>query len=162
MSRKSPGNVPDPRQLKERLRRVATDRIGPQPKLRKEPYAFVAYPHADRAIAQQLVDALTARRIAVKWDRDLVGGDNFRRHLDELLEEAAAVIVIWSANVTDFVIDEADASKARGTLVTCRVPGLEPCKVPTGFRGLHLIDVDDVDAILRALGRRGLTASPAA
>lgn len=161
MARKPPKKGPDPRQLRDKLRRVAAERMPAAPRLRQLPYAFVAYPHADEPIAQGLVDALKARGIAVKWDKDLDGGDNFRARLDELLESAAAVIVIWSTNVTDFVIDEADASKTRGTLVTCRVPGLPPSKVPTGFRGLHLIDVDDVDAILRALGRRGLVATAA-
>jgi hypothetical protein len=161
MARRRPGHEPDPRQLKEKLRRVATQRSRPEPKLTTEQYAFVAYPHVDEDIALRLVDALKQRGICVKWDKDLLGGDNFRSRLDSLLEGAAAVIVIWSENVTDFVIDEADAGKARGTLVTCRVPGLVPAKVPTGFRGLHCIDVDDVDAILRALERRGLIAMPA-
>jgi hypothetical protein len=31
--------------------------------------------------------------------------------------------------------------------------------VPTGFRGLHCIDVDDIGAILKALEARGLAAS---
>ncbi|MGE0700891.1 MAG: toll/interleukin-1 receptor domain-containing protein [Hyphomicrobiaceae bacterium] len=173
------GRRPDPRQLKERLQRIAQERTGLVAKRLSEPlapapipaeppaidppsgdaYAFVAYPHADLEIAQKLVHDLGQRGIAVRWDKHLVGGENFRRRLDELLDGAAAVIVIWSENVTDFVIDEADAGKSRGTLVTCRVSGLPTSKVPTGFRGLHCIDVDDIEAILRALEQRGLAAT---
>jgi hypothetical protein len=153
------GQSPDPRRLKQKLQLVASQRPTPEPVVALEPYVFLAYAREDQTIAETLVAALRARGIAVTWDQDLVAGQNFRAHLDAMLERASAVIVIWSENVTDFLVDEAEAGKARNALVPCRTPGLPRGRVPTGFRGLHCIDVDDIGAILKALEARGLAAS---
>lgn len=162
MPANSEGRGPDPRRLKKRLQDVARRDRQPEPSPSSSPFAFVAYSHKHEAAALRLVDALVGRGIQVRWDKDLLGGDNFRRSLDELANTAAAVIVIWSPEVSDYVIDEAETGKNRGRLVTCRLRGLDATEVPSGFRGLHCIDVDDIEAILRAIARHGLIGNGAA
>lgn len=158
MTESSSGNAPSPRHLKEMLQRAA----GTRQAVRQDPgtrgYAFVAYARHDAAVAAAVVEALEARGIAVSWDRNLKGGDNFRKRLSQLIEAASAVIVLWSHHsvASDFVIDEAEEGKARGKLITCRLQDLGDGDIPFGFRQLHCVDVADTQAILEALAGLGV------
>lgn len=151
---------PSPRELRERLRRAAArpphDEARPKA---AAPFAFLAYARQDARLAAALVEALEARGIAVEWDGRLKGGENFRRRIGELIDAAAAVVVLWSpiSVGSDFVIDEAEAGKAMGKLVTCRTDGLDERDLPFGFRQLHCVDAADTDAIVHALIPLGLT-----
>lgn len=152
---------PSPRELKEMLRRAAArPPLGDAGRTGAVPFAFLAYARQDARLAAALVEALEARGIAVEWDGRLKGGENFRRRIGELIEAAAAVVVLWSpASVgSDFVIDEAEAGKALGKLVTCRTAGLDERELPFGFRQLHCADAADTDAIVRALASLGLAS----
>ncbi|MGE0765513.1 MAG: toll/interleukin-1 receptor domain-containing protein [Hyphomicrobiaceae bacterium] len=113
----------------------------------------MAYAREDAIIAAELVETLRAHGVRVMWDRNLRGGERFRKRIGELIERAGAVLVIWStASVaSDFVIDEAEAGKAAGKLVTCRTAELRDADIPFGFRGLHCADVADIDGILDSL-----------
>lgn len=150
-------NIASPRELKELLRRAAGTRPGAEAVEEPAGFVFVAYARDDAEIAATLVAALEARDIAVEWDQRLLGGDRFRLRIGELIEAAAAVLVLWSASAvrSDFVIDEAEAGKAAGKLVTCRVPGLADGDIPFGFRQLHVVDALDVDAIAAAVAAKG-------
>lgn len=124
-------------------------------------FAFVAYAREDAGEAAAVVAALRGRGIAVRWDRDLLGGQHFRAHLGEMIAEAAAVLVLWSAHSvgSDFVIDEAEAGKQGGKLVTCHLGDLGGREIPFGFRQLHCVECLDTDAILAALAALGLEAT---
>ncbi len=121
-------------------------------------FAFVAYAREDAGEAAAVVAALRGRGIAVRWDRDLLGGQHFRQQLGEMIAEAAAVLVLWSAHSvgSDFVIDEAEAGKRVGKLVTCHLGDLGGREIPFGFRQLHCVESLDTDAILAALAALGL------
>lgn len=116
-------------------------------------FTFVAYARDDAAVAARLVDALRTHGVTVMWDRNLLGGERFRKRIGELIERAGAVLVIWSpaSVVSDFVIDEAEAGKAAGKLVTCRTDDVRDADIPFGFRGLHCADVDDLEGLLDSL-----------
>jgi hypothetical protein len=125
-------------------------------------FVFIAYAREDEAAATAVVSALEARGILVKWDRDLLGGQHFRMSLGRMIAEAAVVLVLWSAHsaASDFVIDEAEAGKSAGKLVTCRLADLDERDIPFGFRQLHCVDADDPNGILAALAVLGLTPMP--
>lgn len=116
-------------------------------------FTFVAYARDDAIVAAELVATLRAHGVTIEWDRNLLGGERFRQRIGELIERAGAVLVIWSraSVVSDFVIDEAEAGKAAGKLVTCRTAEVRDADIPFGFRGLHCADVDDIDGILESL-----------
>jgi hypothetical protein len=161
MAENSQGGGMHPRDLRARLRRAASIET-PAP---IEPaYAFVAYAREDEAIASDVVEALRARGIGVRWDKDLRGGERFRQRIGELIDASAAVIVIWTKGsvASDFVIDEAEAGKSQGKLVTCRPPDIADRQIPFGFRQLHCVDVGDADAIVAALAGLGLESSTSA
>jgi len=121
-------------------------------------FVFIAYAREDATTAADIVAALRSRGIDVKWDRDLLGGQHFRRRLGEMIVDAAAVLVLWSEHsvASDFVIDEAEAGKSAGKLVTCRLGALDDRDIPFGFRQLHCVEADDTDAVLAALQGCGL------
>jgi hypothetical protein len=149
-----------PRDLRARLKRAAaTDGVATAAAVQR--YVFVAYAREDEAVARALVERLQERGVAVRWDRDLRGGERFRQRIGELIDAAAAVIVIWTPGsvASDFVIDEAEAGKADGKLVTCRLGELRDRDIPFGFRQLHCVDVEDTDAVVAALD--GLGVGPA-
>ena len=56
----------------------------------------------------------------VWWDKEIAGGDKWRQRILTELESAKCVLVVWSEASTapagDFVIDEANRAKRRGTL----------------------------------------------
>lgn len=116
-------------------------------------FTFVAYARDDAIIAAELVETLRGHGVPVVWDRNLRGGERFRKRIGELIERAGAVLVIWSpASVgSDFVIDEAEAGKNAGKLVTCRTAEVRDSDIPFGFRGLHCADVSDIDGLLDSL-----------
>jgi hypothetical protein len=125
----------------------------PQRSRTDDPFVFVAYARDDAPVGAALVETLRARRVPVMWDRNLLGGERFRSRISELIERAGAVLVIWSpASVgSDFVIDEAEAGKTLGKLVTCRTADVRDADIPFGFRGLHCANVDDLDGLVESL-----------
>lgn len=158
MTEHSNSSGPSPRRLKAMLQKAAGGPKIVQRDAEGGRYAFVAYARADAQAAAALVAALEARGIAIKWDKNLRGGDNFRKRISELIEGAGAIVVVWSASsvVSDFVIDEAEEGKARGKLITCRLGTLGDGDIPFGFRQLHCVDVADTDAVIDALAVLGI------
>jgi eukaryotic-like serine/threonine-protein kinase len=57
---------------------------------------FISYDSADRAIAQKFADALESRGWSVWWDREIPLGKAFDQVIEEELNAARCVIVLWS------------------------------------------------------------------
>lgn len=57
---------------------------------------FISYDSADRAIAQKFADALEARGWSVWWDREIPLGKAFDQVIEDELNAARCVIVLWS------------------------------------------------------------------
>jgi len=73
-------------------------------------HVFISYSSTDRDIAQALATELETNNLSVWWDFRLVGGQTFRKAIDQELNAAWAVVVIWSESSVEsrFVIDEAE------------------------------------------------------
>ena len=101
---------------------------------------FISYSRHDRSEAEQIAAALEADGYSVWWDRSLSGGENFSSRIENELNAAGAVIVLWSENakVSDWVRDEANNAKSHGKLIPVSIDGSAP---PLGFQGLHTIDL---------------------
>ena len=101
---------------------------------------FLSYSREDRSQAEAVVRALEARGCKVWWDGLLVGGMAFANTTEQALENAAAVVVLWSKVSVEshWVRDEASRGRDRGCLVPATLDGTMP---PLGFRQYQVIDL---------------------
>ncbi len=101
---------------------------------------FLSYSRADRPAAEAIAAELQRLGVEVWWDHDLVGGDDYRRRISEILTRTQAAIVVWSRRSVDsqWVINEAAAARDKRVLVPVTIDGAEP---PIDFRALHTLDL---------------------
>lgn len=100
---------------------------------------FLSYDRDDLRQAQQLARALEAAGHAVWWDLRVRGGAQFSKAIEEALESADAVVVLWSKHSIEsaWVRDEAAVGRDTGRLVPVSIDATEP---PLGFRQFQTID----------------------
>ncbi len=95
---------------------------------------FISYKSEDRDRVARLVAALEADGVRVWWDAHLGGGDAWRDTIEEELNAARCVIVVWSNHSTtragSFVRDEASRAVRRGVYLPVRIDAVDP---PLGF-----------------------------
>lgn len=115
---------------------------------------FLSYAHADKALAAVLADALSAH-FSVWWDKDLDAACAWRKELEERIDAARCVVVLWSeaARSSDFVRSEAARAVQRRTLLQVSLDGGD---VPLGFTESQWLDLagwnrDAADPQLRSL-----------
>lgn len=101
---------------------------------------FLSYDHEDMALATQLAAALEKAGHIVWYDRHIHGGAQYSRKIEQALDAANAVIVLWTERSLDsaWVRDEAAEGRDRGKLVPLSVGGVTP---PMGFRQFQTIDL---------------------
>lgn len=95
---------------------------------------FVSYKAEDRKRVQPLVAALEAQGLSVWWDAQIGGGDEWRRSIEQQLDSAKCVLVVWSKRSTGpegrFVRDEASRGMERGVYLPVRIDNV---RLPLGF-----------------------------
>jgi len=103
---------------------------------------FLSYSRLDLPRAREFERALEGYGWNVFWDRELLPGEDFRRAIGHELKQAHCVIVLWSRTSVDseWVIDEAEAGKQNGRLVSVRIDDVE---MPLGFRQLQAATLVD-------------------
>ncbi len=103
---------------------------------------FVSYKAEDRPKAAPLVQALEADGLTVWWDTQIAAGSEWRQDIQEELDLARCVIVLWSARSVGpegrFVRDEANRAQRRGTYLPVLIDDVEP---PLGFGELQAINI---------------------
>src|SRR4051794_23569236 len=133
------------------------------------PTIFLSYAHGDHAQAQRLAGVLQRGGYTVWWDALIEGGTRYAKTIDEALQKADAVLVLWSETAieSDWVRDEAAQGRDRHRLVPLSLDGTPP---PLGFRQIQTIDLSNwrgradasqVDAIRRAIATAIGQESPA-
>jgi hypothetical protein len=80
---------------------------------------FISYGSADRATAQNYADALESFGWSVWWDREIPLGKAFDQVIEEELNAARCVIVLWSRDAVGsrWVKTEAAAAADRERLI---------------------------------------------
>jgi TolB-like protein/tetratricopeptide (TPR) repeat protein len=103
---------------------------------------FVSYKAEDRTRLRPLIAALEAEGFTVWWDTHIGGGAHWREDIQEHLEAAKCVIVVWSKRSVgpegDFVRDEATRARKRGAYLPVRLDAVEP---PLGFGEVQAISL---------------------
>lgn len=95
---------------------------------------FVSYKAEDRRRVQPIVEALEADGLSVWWDRQIGGGDSWREAIEQHLDAARCVLVVWSKRSVGpdghFVRDEASRALRRHIYLPVRIDRVNP---PLGF-----------------------------
>jgi len=101
---------------------------------------FLSYARSDRERVGPLANALEASGFQVWWDSMLVGGAAFSREIEQAIERADAVVVLWSKSsiASDWVRDEAGQARDTGKLIPAL---LDDCLPPLGFRQYHAVNL---------------------
>ena len=122
---------------------------------------FLSYAHQDTKRAQMVAKLLEEAGLTVWWDRRMVAGDKIHDVVDEQIEKAKAVIVLWSpfSVKSDWVRGEAQTAHELAKLVPIKIA---ECKVPINYRGIHTPAVykskSELDEFARMLSDKYRTA----
>lgn len=97
---------------------------------------FISYRKSDRARAEALAKALRVENVDVWWDDNLETGETFDEKIQSVLNQAKAVIVVWSKESvkSDWVRAESFIGRDRGVLVPVMI---QPVNIPVPFNVLH-------------------------
>jgi hypothetical protein len=101
---------------------------------------FISYASADRERARLLADALSQKGWSVWWDRTIPPGKEFDQVIEEALDAAKCVVVLWSKTSTasSWVKTEAAEAMRRKILVPALI---DETKIPLEFRRLQAADL---------------------
>ena len=101
---------------------------------------FLSYDREDAGRAQSIAAFLESVGHSVWWDRHIKGGTQFSNEIEKELEQAQAVLVLWSKRSVQsaWVRDEAAAGRDSGRLVPILLDDTNP---PLGFRQYQNIDL---------------------
>ncbi len=103
---------------------------------------FVSYAREDRANAERITEALRESGCTLWWDDNIPTGSKFDAILDQALNDAACVLVLWSPDAiqSEWVKMEAQFGLARNALVPVFV---EPVELPQPFHRLQTANLTD-------------------
>jgi len=104
------------------------------------PDLFLSYSREDQAIARRFATRLQEAGFSVWWDQALHPGEAFDQVTEKALEEAKAVVVLWSRTSVQsrWVRAEATQASADNRLVPVMI---EACKRPIMFELTHTADL---------------------
>jgi len=125
---------------------------------------FLSYARADRALAEAVVQLCAAAGHAFWWDSKLIPGIFFRSVINRRIENAGAVVVIWTQRsaVSPWVVAEAQHAHSLMKLVNICGPGFSSEKIPKPFFVYNILQWSDLPLLPQVLGRGyfGVHAEP--
>jgi tetratricopeptide (TPR) repeat protein len=101
---------------------------------------FLSYARQDVERVRPLALDLQAAGHSVWWDQRIAAGDQFAEAIEQALDSADAVVVVWTEAScrSAWVRDEAAAGRDSGRLVPVCLDG---CTPPLGFRQFQAVDL---------------------
>ena len=132
---------------------------------------FVSYASQDRERVAPIVEAIEQRGWSVWWDRAISGGAAFDRAIEQAIDDAGCIVVVWSdASVeSEWVRTEANEGLERGVLLPITLDDVRP---PLAFRRTQTLEFTDgrgdIEALISALqgivpvGEEGVAAGETA
>jgi formylglycine-generating enzyme required for sulfatase activity len=114
---------------------------------------FISYSSEDRGKAKDIAEALKRQGFSVWWDRSILPGETFDTVIEEALDAAKCVIVLWSRTSvsSDWVKTEASEGKKRGILIPVLIER-DVRRIPIEFRRMQAADLRDWGGKLPYLG----------
>ena len=103
---------------------------------------FISYSSEDRGKAKDIAEALKQQGFSVWWDRSILPGETFDTVIEEALDAAKCVIVLWSRTSVSskWVKIEASEGDQRGILIPVLI---DDVKIPLAFRRMQAADLRD-------------------
>jgi TIR domain-containing protein len=119
---------------------------------------FISYSQKAPEPTKVLAEALQVKGYDLWWDQRLAAGDAFDDVIQDQLEDAKAVIVIWTAAsvASKYVRREVGIALAWDKLIPVRVTDLLSTEIPAPFQMLHTGEVADIQSIEDALQKKGI------
>ncbi len=104
---------------------------------------FLSYAREDRTKAERLVHRLESRELSVWWDPDVAPGKDWPESIEQALNSATCVVVLWSqiSVKARFVREEAESAKNRGVLLPVLIDTVEIENLPLGYRTIESADL---------------------
>ncbi len=101
---------------------------------------FISYASEDRGEAEKLARRLEAFGWSTWWDRRIPPGQDYAKVIENALNSARCVIVLWSADsaASRWVVNEAGAAADRGVLVPALIAQTD---IPFEFRRIQAADL---------------------
>jgi hypothetical protein len=105
---------------------------------------FISYSRSDRSIAEAIAKLLEGSGVSVWWDRDIPIGKSFDSEIEQQLQVAHCVVVLWSGTSvnSEWVKNEATEGLDKGRLVPALI---ENVRIPLAFRRIQTSDLRDWD-----------------
>jgi tetratricopeptide (TPR) repeat protein len=119
---------------------------------------FISYSvqHAD--LTRELVAVIESRfgEGSVWWDQNLRAGDLFNPEITRALDDAKAVVVVWTKGAvsSNWVYAEAVRAANQHKIVTVRATDLDQNLIPLPFSVFQTCLVNDMHALLDGIARR--------
>ena len=106
------------------------------------PDIFLSYSREDQSIARRFAQGFERAGFNVWWDVTLAAGDAYDQVTEKALQDAKAVVVLWSKRSVEsrWVRAEATQALANGTLVPVMIG---PCKRPIMFELTQTAELAD-------------------
>ena len=122
---------------------------------------FVSYARPDEPHAKRVAEVLRTDGYRVWRDEDLPAHRAYAEVIEERLNSAKAVVVLWSAHAakSQWVRAEADTARSAGTLIQVTVDGIIP---PLPFNQIQCADLSGWEGEGDCAGLRKLAESVAA
>jgi hypothetical protein len=113
----------------------------------------ISYSSSDRDLTAGVAAFLEGEGHDVWWDTDLISGDSYRSVIDDKLNDADVVVVVWTPESvrSKWVIAEADHAERLNKLLPVKTKGVKEWQIPKPFGTLHTQAVTDEAAILIAI-----------
>lgn len=121
---------------------------------------FLSYASSDRDTAEKLAKLLQELGLSVFWDREISPGHLFDEVIEDRLQAAAAIVVLWSESAigSRWVRAEAEEGAARNVLIPALIDDVKP---PLAFRQIQAINLtqskislgdSEISRLLKAVG----------
>lgn len=106
---------------------------------------FISYASRDRDFAKSLAGALEDEGWSIWWDRTILPGKTFDRAIEQALDKAKAVVVLWSSSSvqSDWVKEEIADAARNGVLIPALI---EDVAIPLGFKRFQAADLSGWNA----------------
>lgn len=147
------------------LARVGADAMT-DPMLPAKLDVFLSYKREERDVAEALAKFLITRGYDVWWDAALLAGEDFAKIVHAELNQARAVVVLWSkqARGSHWVRTEAKLALGNGTLINAVIDDMAFEGIPPEYSNIQAVRLKDDPAafheeIAAAIARKGTQPS---